>query len=263
VLPGVGGQLAFFLAKAPELTEQRVDAALELGWVDPPQGAFHFGTCIEAEGTTFEEPLVGRAGFVVAGQTIDLGEGMLPQFSPDGSKVAWAAGEACDWDFSGPFEVRVMDLPTRETRVVASGDRVAWASNDELVFAEQGTNDWVRLNLVTGEETPQGNPWRDDHQLRMAEKYGYYFERGAIRDGESGQVIAWPESRALVLLDRERVILATPVTHADQRTNLFLLDLNTLQAEFLVSAHSSRGNWPLTAQGSKVMWVPHYCLFVD
>jgi len=61
VLPNVLGQLALVLTKAPELTEQGVDAALEAGRVDAPQCGVYLGPSLLAEGAALEEPLVGRA----------------------------------------------------------------------------------------------------------------------------------------------------------------------------------------------------------
>lgn len=61
MLPNVLGQLALVLTKAPELTEQGVDAALEAGRVDAPQCGVYLGPSLLAEGAALEEPLVGRA----------------------------------------------------------------------------------------------------------------------------------------------------------------------------------------------------------
>ena len=78
------------------------------------------------------------------GQTVEIGPGTRPEFSPDSSKLAWLDGSTA----KGRMRVGDGSIHTIATGVTQEGG-VHWVSNTELVLVKSGQ--WVRVSLL-GEE---------------------------------------------------------------------------------------------------------------
>jgi hypothetical protein len=210
-----------------------------------------------------------------AGVAINLGPGSVPTFNPDGTMAAFAAG---DQALLGG-RLMVVDLETGQARPL--GDHsvqftILWLDNSAVLIHEAGSDDWLIVDVATGQAEPTTAPdnalfegeARFGYRLRGVENIGERLQRGGNsralywlttednRRYEFEAYWAFPQSE-------ERIIVATAPDTMTLETNLFSVDLATGEATFLVTTFASSPNWPVSAVGTKVLWTERYCALID
>ncbi len=260
---------------------------------------------------------------IEAGETIDLGDGWLPEFNPAGTMAAYVVGEVGP-GAAGEAEVRVIHLESRDVETVhtvdgaaveaswhtgpESGDPVFWwYDNDRLAVYQPVDDEWVTLHVGTGEagefafryashdgheatwqvvDSGSGNvseqPAEEGLPRNTGEAApppvltswaghqpgatGYEIDppgrtsadvTRAIRDAGTGFVIAELEAYDVVPVDGDTALVFTRPDPSSLLVNLFVLDLVTLEAEFVMS-----GAFPPSAvsvRGSQVLWSERAC----
>ena len=205
----------------------------------------------------------------VTGDETNLGEGGLGAFSPDSTKMVWAAGP--------PFEVKeevwLIDLSTMEKRSLGPGGLGRFVDDEHVLLAGAGGDNPEVVGLVTGERvrgddvplrpdldgvtTPDGHVLRE-HAIvsgccTPSDNNDY-----VLKDGETGRPLL--EFRALTAAPagHGELVLATPP--ANGTTNIFIVEIATGEATFIATWQLSPSNWkPLAANEQYVMWTDDFC----
>ncbi len=118
------------------------------------------------------EPRAGATGKPLAqldGADSDSLEGLRPQWSPDGRRIAYLQGGAEKWIYYAPMQLALIDSATGAVTVPAPIDRwfshVRWAPDGKSVLAlvEQSRTTHVsRIEIATGKVTPLTSGARTD-----------------------------------------------------------------------------------------------------
>ena len=201
------------------------------------------------------------------GTARDLGPGTQPaSFSPDGTKAAWAAGEG----FAAGTEVFVVDLPSGAPRSLGPGRTAQFIDDVSVVVFSVGGNDRAIVEVDNGTrrpyagqsisptlltrwpELPEGlsvDPWLPgDTQVRSY----------TVRDASSNAVLLTFDAAAVASAGKNELAVAAPP--ADGRSNVYVVDVRTGQANYLASARPDVVNWPFSATADAVLWTDGYCV---
>ena len=216
-----------------------------------------------------------------ADTTTNLGPGLVPSFSPDGTHLSWVAGEPQDF----PKSLQVLDLATGEQRDLGEA-RIGsgWLDEDTLAIRTYDRkDDEVLVDLATGARSPGSGPPLDPY---TAEAGRWLLER-TVEDEYPG----WRHTFRLTDLRGEfrpleleahvagltsdgTLFIATPPEDASGppasgpdieygTTNIFAVEPETGRATYLASAVASAPNWSFDASSEYVAWMEGFCAAPD
>ncbi len=211
----------------------------------------------------------------MSGHELDLGPGSVPVFSPDGTRAAFIAGDDAVNTGGHLHIVELEDGSTSE--LAATGNAVIW-QDARLLSVRHPDGTWNSVDVDTGRTQPTDSPTpppapgpdpaNGAYELRELERVGTPLQRGGnsrkrfeavFRDGSSTIF----EAYWAVPYSPSTVVIATEPQPDTLATNLFLVNLETGEAMFLVSTYASSPNWPLTAGNGRLLWTERYCALVD
>ncbi len=199
------------------------------------------------------------------GTVRDLGFGMLGTFSTDSRYMAWAAFAD---DRSEPSTLRVIDVQSGVITDLGEVDSVAHFSDERHVNVRPAGGGRLELvDVETGERKSS-----DAIDVKRSELRSDHFlgERHDIEG--SGEYL-------YRIFDRETTDLVLRVTALDARIvpdgqllllvdaglgvgNIFLVDLDSLEAEFVATTLTepfARSSIPIAASEDYIVWTPNYC----
>lgn len=219
---------------------------------------------------------------VVVGTEIILGPGSLPNFSPDGTRAVWIAGEMGDGRLDG--EVRLVELATGNVRSLGPGRAgyPRFLDDNTVAFSLPGTsNRVVSVDLRSGIQTdisgtevdrrwaealqaqrlttPDGYrvSFEEDPAAPQMPRGGWPWVKVKVTDTRSGRVALAFEAFAAAPAGTGHIVVASKVS--GQTVNLFLVEIATGQAQFLSTTRWSSPNFPLVADDRLVAWIDDYC----
>ena len=211
------------------------------------------------------------------GTETNLGGGSYARFSPDGTRLAWAAGEP------GRLEdLWILDLQSGERRSIGPGRSLRWVDDETLVVHPPGvTNTEELVDIATGNRRP-ANGINLNPVYRPAEVAGWRLDRV-----ERSEYPAWRttfelvdlsgthlplrfDATAAVLAPDGVLVVATvpenqsgPVFEGPHiefgTTNIFAVEPETGAATYLASAVASAPNWAFDASKNHVAWMEGFC----
>lgn len=208
---------------------------------------------------------------------LNLGPGGFARFSPDGTRLAWAAGELGRWD-----ELWVLNLATGERRRIGPGRSLRWVDDETLVFHPPGVSNTEELvDVATGERRPANginlNPvfgpteaagWRLDRIARgeyplWSSTYELTDVRGThlpLRFDALEAVLA-PDGMLFVALSPEETSGAPEEgPHVEiGLSNIFAVDPESGEATYLATALATAPSFPFVATETVVAWTDDAC----
>ncbi len=208
----------------------------------------------------------------------NLGPGGHARFSPDGTRLAWAAGTP------GRFaELWVLDLVTGDQQLIGPGRSLVWVDDETLAFHPAGVSNTEELvDVATGARRP-ANGITLNPVYRPVEASGWRLdrvERGEYPRWRSTYELAHSSGARLPLrFDALRAVLTPDGTlfvvtvpddpsgppaelgpHIEFGTaNVFAVDPASGEATFIASAVASAPGWAFDASASHVAWMEGFC----
>lgn len=208
---------------------------------------------------------------------LNLGPGGFARFSPDGTRLAWAAGQLGQWD-----ELWVLDLSTGERRSIGPGRSLRWVDNETLVSHPPGVSNTEEIvDVASGERRPADginlNP-----VYRPTEAAGWRLERIA-----QGEYPLWSSTyeltdlrgthlplrfdalEAVLALDGTLFVALSPAEtsgapeegpHVETGlSNIFAVDPKSGEARYLATALATAPSFPFIATETTVAWTDDAC----
>jgi DNA-binding CsgD family transcriptional regulator len=201
-------------------------------------------------------------------EVIDLGPGTNVSWSPNGTRAAWVSGDGPNVLYEGGV-AKVIRLRDRAQEELGPARLAQFTDDQHVLLAKPESNDAVLVDLVTGERSESSLPrfpaeTTEPFHLTVAEFTGPPLERGGnasavweLRETATDRPVLRFTAFQARLAERGTLLVATvPV---DRLSNLFLVDINTGQADYIATARISSPNWPLSASKRWVVWTDGYC----
>jgi len=215
----------------------------------------------------------------------NLGPGQFASFSPDGSRLAWVAGEPGLGE-----EAFVLELPDGEPRSLGPARTTRWLSNDEVVVhppQPPGQNRREIVDITTGERREDEETVSED--APRSEVIGSYrFERTPaseyplwryayrVTDLRSAAVppLAFEATAAALTSGGRLFVLAPPPEPSGPPANmgphmewglanLFEVDVETGEVTLIATTVATAPNTPLAASSRYVAWADNFCGLPD
>ncbi len=213
--------------------------------------------------------------------------GFRDAFSPDGTRFAWTAGPPTDLS-----EVWVLDLETRERRLVATGVIFRWLDDDTLYGRQpMGENTNGRLDVTSGEwsaaddidpndlfSTTESERWRlelPDLELLGPDAYPFWTREFVLHD-RTGVLapLRFEAYQAILAADGGLFIATTPEDQSGPSeslgphiesgtTEIYEVDPQSGEATYIATAEASAPGWAFDASVSHVAWLDGFCAVSD
>jgi DNA-binding CsgD family transcriptional regulator len=219
---------------------------------------------------------------VSTGKETNLGAGSLPVFSPGGTWAVWIAGAQADGRLEG--EVRAIELATGTVKSLGPGRAgfPRFLDNSTVVFSLPGTDS--RLAAVDLESGARVDISNEDanrrHRERLSQERmttpdgfrisslpnsaatpvargGPFWRDVTVTDLRSGTIVLAFEAFAALPAGAGQIVVASKPNGAT--VNIFLVSIAAGQAQFLGTTRLSEPNFPLAADGQRVVWVDDFC----
>jgi DNA-binding CsgD family transcriptional regulator len=198
------------------------------------------------------------------GETIDLGDGHMGRFSPDGARYTWVASD--ELLFGGDAgEIRVINLSTGEIETIGAGGSPVWLDDRQIAFWTDNPDTHSVMGLDTGVLAPVS---QDEYKaaferpFEMLETMSDGLRISAdgdykVVDTATEEVVLEFEGFYAIPAGEGTIVVATnPV---DGVSNIFLVTIETRFVRFIGSTRISEFNFPLVANDEIVAWVDNYC----
>lgn len=208
---------------------------------------------------------------IQSGKELNLGPGtQRASFSPDSTKATWTVGTG----FASGTEAFVIDLATGTRRSLGPARTAQFIDNRTvLAFLPGPPNDRVLIDIETGDRKPTTSGL-EDFSVRFRVRDGFelvlgsnrtvdtalgpvYVFRSIVKD-LSGKSVLAIEAAQISHAGGGKLWAAAPPS-ADGMSDVYLVDIATGQATYVVTALAGRDNWPLSAAGDLLLWTSNYC----
>lgn len=194
----------------------------------------------------------------------NLGHGGLASFSPDSTRVVWAAGEPD----SPPGELSLMDLRIGARRRLLSGTG-AFIDNETLLVWPADSARRELLDLASGDRRPAPDALTVAVRVRTADgreldmsvvvdsPYPYLRKLYTLTDPSTGAIVLRFYAYQVQAAGVGELVVATPPSNYN--TNIFILDMSTGATTFIATSRWSEPSWPVAANDKYVVWTEAYC----
>lgn len=197
----------------------------------------------------------------VNGTELNLGQGDLGRFSPNGGWMGWNAGPPYEFDDS---EAWVIELSTLERRSLGPGNFIRFQDDSTaLIQVATGPTQYEVVNIRTGDrERVSGQPPppttpTPQHGLGITSAVAD--QRNGVRTSDGQELLTFDVFRAVVAGPEDIVVMTIP---EDGNTNIFIVDIESGEATFIASSPITRiANHPFAANEDFIVWTDDYCNF--
>ena len=217
----------------------------------------------------------------------NLGPGSFVGFSPDGTRLAWVAGEPGLGD-----EAFVLELPDGEPQSLGPARTIRWLYNDEVIVhlpnQPPGQNLREIVNVETGERRPSDEPPAPDmpdvgrieagsYRLDRFRTSGYPSWRSVFRLTDlSGALPPFEfEATEVALTSGGRLFVLAPPPepsgppeemgpHIETGlANVFEIDIETGEARVMETTMATAPNTPFVESSRYNAWADNFCNLPD